>query len=1243
MQEAINTLRPHRRTNSLPGSLADPIVTYDYPTCIEDAINGPRQAFAIYDKGMHITTLDSNSTADVRDADANAESVTPNAQHLSCQAALSGGPTTAVTDSSMTDEDRTSEGTTVVSLDADGNHRSQSDTPVAAGDGTPPPLAVAGECAPYDPAMMKEWLEAFRSCRDRCPAGIFRFFQSLPPAAHSKGHKAHKVGGGGSGGGGASKSVVPDFGSRLGHAQPHHHQTDAGGSSHFSGRAALAALGDLWEDRKDMPIAVNTSVRRRGLFGSAEKKDLHQMVIAVLNKVTSDPAKFREVRNELLRLPIPEASTAQLDDVVAVFFTKAVHEQHFCHSYADLIAALCKVPQGQQIAGDKTLSLEYRLRLSLIRRCQREFAAGMQDQADGGEEETTKERRDFMVGNVRFVCELFLRGIVFESVITIIFVTCCAGSEFASLVYPPKYTPTEAQVDEAIAAVQSAGMRYFRTQQGQELLPALIDNLRYWTVHHSVTRCRFVLMTTVDALQGFRNALEGLAEHQQQRRQQQLEQQHQATDRRTPENAPESSPTSFQSFSPLNASGAFGGGGGGEHHPHPAALVSNTSLTSPLFQAVAVGTPKSSTTVGGKGLPVPRSQRSTSLASGFDSAASPVLLAPASPDSAGAFARASEDPRLHALPPLTQQQPPPPQQQLPPRQPAQRTELSQPVRPETIAKMMADFSSGAATAEATAELLVAHYGDPVPPLAVWFDRCLSVVREEKTRLRSGALLAALLPTVGRAELRGIVFAALRGAVAQGLHEDLKIFRFLAQIVLSDAARAVLDESILEDGIRFLSDHCPAALRAYLAEVGAWYATVVAGPAFVPTEEGDDFGRYRPLLCAYLVLTGGDPDAAGEPGVLEAMLEMVNFPDVRKGNLEVDLYVAVSTGALAAGTAAADALLEKVSAPPRIHSDPTLAAAVLSAVLVAELTNPDSRSFLEDALPLLQHVIDGPNRGDREIALVAEAQEVIRRTGHYPRHSAEARVLMKLRSFHVVSDETIDRAQQYASEKAAAEREAAALSQPPPSIPQTPLAVEARPSSGSPQQAPVSLHNNQQQQQPRPSLPQIVGRPRAESIRSGSDLDGSTTSSRRGGGAGVAVAGGGGAVPVGGVNGSGSVAPAGWRSLTGSVRSGQRTPDASQHGHLQGGGGGGRGSRQPGGGRGQYNYRSRTTSNSGSASVTDSPTMRGAAGASVSASASGSGTYYGVAGARGGKSAKYNYKSSSAYHGSKVTTPDAKKK
>ncbi|KPA75060.1 hypothetical protein ABB37_08743 [Leptomonas pyrrhocoris] len=935
-----------------------------------------------------------------------------------------------------------------------------------------PPLLATAECIAFDPAQVEAWMSDCRHDTAHVPAGVNAFVRSFDAiaakfnlkiavtgaasstltAGGTPGKKGKKgssfttaaMGGAKGGVSGSPMELAGRDGGFGGAVAPHAGSGNAGGITHTNGGGAgagakksnaLEALGDVWEGRQEIPISLAPgTIRRRGLFGEVEKKKIHHMVVAVLNKVTTDPAKFREVKNELLRLPIPEANAEQLTKIVDAFFSKAVREQHFSHSYADLIVALCKVPQGQHIVGDKTQSLEYRLRVALLKRCQSEFEQSVSGDGNGSHGtpktiedvtspltsaiqravdaggETEKERRDRMCGNVRFVCELFLRDVVVGSVISFIFRVCLLGSEFGEFTTPPNYTPTELQIDEVITAVRAVKDRFFvQKSEGRRMLPLVLGQLAYWVQHFPVSRCRFVLMSTVEDLRTMLPAPEVTA-----------------ITSAAPAAAAAPQPATASSVTSEGTAPSVSG-------PSEMALVTTTTTTttaavaaavtaspnrlpvppevsesisgSPMAVTVSVGDGSqslmTSTMVGGQPLPAPRSKQ-TGNASVSDSVSS--LTGTAAVVEPAVVESAVVSPLLSIMLTLCSRP------------------LLQAVRPEAIAKFMAALSSGQCTPTELARQLFDQYGNVLPVLAAWLDRCLSVTKEEKSRMKTGALFVAcaahltahLSPTSAewaktmsacREQVHEVAIEALQRAMEGKLHEDLHIFQFWAQLVLSDHDRVVYDEELLNEGLELVAYTTPTALRNYLVEVSKYVNQVLVNPDSLPWHpamEAHRFVRFRPLLVLHtLVLAGGAKEAQA---VLDSAL---SFADVRKQSLEMRLYYTFRNGA-----ASHENVFEQLRKEPRLTSrDPTLAAEVLSAMLITELCT-EGLALVENNMDLIQITVDGVDRAGREIAVVAEVYEVLHYAPKSLPRTAAGRVLEKFVQLHILSDETMDRADRF---------------------------------------------------------------------------------------------------------------------------------------------------------------------------------------------------------------------------------------
>lgn len=307
-----------------------------------------------------------------------------------------------------------------------------------------------------------------------------------------------------------------------------------------------AETGRLLLGRDGMAAPVQVQ-RKRRLFGEKEP-ELHQRVLGVLNKVTDDQSKYREIRNELMRLPLPEADPASLDFVVKCFFKKAVMEQRFSSHYANLVEEICKIPPGQIQTGDVKDSLSYRLRVQLLCQCQHEFSnhrslsslprvdpeSGRQLSSEELEAMRMHEKKK-LCGNVKFVGELYLRKIVSSKIIQLIVLKLLFGTDNPAVLDTPSYptfVPEENECDQLITLLMTTGaVFFFSTSVGQHTLPAVRFVVNHFSQHHPVNRTRYLLMDLLEAINRKfekKNSVQAKAAIAMQQHQQQQQQQHPA-------------------------------------------------------------------------------------------------------------------------------------------------------------------------------------------------------------------------------------------------------------------------------------------------------------------------------------------------------------------------------------------------------------------------------------------------------------------------------------------------------------------------------------------------------------------------------------------------------------------------------------------------------------------------------------------------------------------------------------------
>lgn len=794
-------------------------------------------------------------------------------------------------------------------------------------------------CIPYDPEGTVLAMQRLRDVKHRCPAKIANCLQKINKEIAEKLTNA-----------GEALSASPSTSlSSVTVSGPD-------GRQRTGPPAPLAALPEPWEDRLDAPIAVsNTLGRKRGLFGDVERKELHHHVISILNRVAGDATKYREVKNELLRLPIPEASDEMLKNIVNVFFMKAVREQHFANLYADLVVELCKVPEGQRIVGNKSQSLEFRMRQQLLSRCQEEFQRleekNIETANQGGEDRNTqsadesfKERRDRACGIVAFVGQLFLRHIVTEKVIMQILTTTTAGHYGREgLVMPPPYTPSEGQMDELVKLLGIVDSAFFATPLGSSMLVVFTDIMVHWSQHHPVLRIRLLLLSVVERLQ--KKIGEQNAAAQQQRQQQQQQPPGQTRQ------------SAFEGKRPPNSVGD-------SQRPVSPSSGGNSPLSvSGVPAAVSVA--------------------------GVEVAARPIQPPPAARNSLIPAPRsaASRQSSIVVTTPLTSTV-------------STSFAVKQVATTETVATYMHNVTRCDCTVDMVVDEIANAFENVISVVVVWTERCLTVVKTAKQRVLFGPFLCSVERQCGgtlKEKLRQVAMDAFRNAVRQKLYEDLAIFKYWTEMICSDTAREVLDETLLNEGLDCVMSFDRSAVRIYLRDVAMQLQQRSSDPQREPSLEKNDFIRYRPLQVIHA--------NTAESGV-EPILALIDYPDVRKQSIEIDLYCTIVTD-----NPPKNVLFDSLASSPCLES-PLAAAEVFSALLHAWLKSGFANS-IQDHVDICLLAVNNRDRATREILLLMELYSVLKNVVPPSTRSIEmGEIALKVLKKGLVTEETRVRAYNY---------------------------------------------------------------------------------------------------------------------------------------------------------------------------------------------------------------------------------------
>ncbi|PWU87902.1 Eukaryotic translation initiation factor 4 gamma 1 [Trypanosoma cruzi] len=154
----------------------------------------------------------------------------------------------------------------------------------------------------------------------------------------------------------------------------------------------------------------------------------HHKVMSILSRIT--PAKYDVLLDEMMLLPLRQLEDTELLEICKVVFEKAVQEPAYSGLYARLAQDVCSMKDGGRETEPRDQSFSRRFRRMLIASCEAQFQRPLQLSADElvdrvtgvplGEEEVEGRRtrlKDRLVGNIRFVAELFKIGFLTERVI----------------------------------------------------------------------------------------------------------------------------------------------------------------------------------------------------------------------------------------------------------------------------------------------------------------------------------------------------------------------------------------------------------------------------------------------------------------------------------------------------------------------------------------------------------------------------------------------------------------------------------------------------------------------------------------------------------------------------------------------------------------------------------------------------------------------------------------------------------
>lgn len=151
-------------------------------------------------------------------------------------------------------------------------------------------------------------------------------------------------------------------------------------------------------------------------------------VLSILSRLTH--AKYDALLNEMVLLPLRQECDEELREICKIFFDKAVQEPAYSGLYARLAHDICVVKDAECEPGSPGCKFSQRFCGLLNTLCKTEFQRPLQLSPDDLVDRTTGAPLDLeevevkrgrlksrLVGNIRFVSELFRAGLVDEPVI----------------------------------------------------------------------------------------------------------------------------------------------------------------------------------------------------------------------------------------------------------------------------------------------------------------------------------------------------------------------------------------------------------------------------------------------------------------------------------------------------------------------------------------------------------------------------------------------------------------------------------------------------------------------------------------------------------------------------------------------------------------------------------------------------------------------------------------------------------
>ena len=231
----------------------------------------------------------------------------------------------------------------------------------------------------------------------------------------------------------------------------------------------------------------------------SEKDKLKRQVMSLLNKITVD--SFGQITNQIAEIEILQPW--QMDVVIGLIFDKAVVE----HSYSEMYAEMCKKlrntwPELTGVDQETGQSVPVTFARAIIEKCQCEFD-NMPESLDATETDIAKvkgnaedlemllqKRKERVLGNMKFIAQLFLMGILSSRVIR---------SVVNQLFFRPDH-PEEHYIECVGILIHNIGSVIMETDRGRDYVEQFVERLQDLCARDDYgKRIKFMMQDEIDA------------------------------------------------------------------------------------------------------------------------------------------------------------------------------------------------------------------------------------------------------------------------------------------------------------------------------------------------------------------------------------------------------------------------------------------------------------------------------------------------------------------------------------------------------------------------------------------------------------------------------------------------------------------------------------------------------------------------------------------------------------------------